>query len=126
MNRSFISSDKAPKAIGPYSQAVKVGSTTYLSGQIGLDPKTMKLRNDNISEESKQVFQNLEEVCGASGGDLSNLVRITIYLTNIQDFPKVNQVMENIFSTPFPARVTVGVTSLPLGAKIEVDGIFVG
>tara|TARA_E500000178_G_C16935565_1_gene713833 strand:+ start:703 stop:1083 length:381 start_codon:yes stop_codon:yes gene_type:complete len=125
MNRSFISTNSAPGAIGPYSQAVKVGTTTYLSGQIALDPKSMKLKNQNILEEATQVFHNLEEVCKASGGSLSQLVRITIYLVNMEDFPEVNKVMEEIFVSPFPARVTVGVAALPRAAKVEVDGVLV-
>ena len=125
MNRSFISTNSAPGAIGPYSQAVKVGTTTYLSGQIALDPKSMKMKNQNILEEAKQVFHNLEEVCKASGGSLSQLVRITIYLVNMEDFPEVNKVMEEIFVSPFPARVTVGVAALPRSAKVEVDGVLV-
>jgi reactive intermediate/imine deaminase len=117
-----ISTPEAPAAIGPYSQAVRSGSTVYLSGQIPLDPKTMQIV-EGFEAQVKRVFENLRAVCRAAGGDFDRVVRVTIYLTDLAQFPKVNDVMATYFAEPYPARVTVGVSSLPRGAQVEIDAI---
>lgn len=125
MNRSIIASVDAPEAIGTYSQAVKVGQTTYLSGQIPLNPETMTLVEGDIEAEIRQAFSNLREVCEAAGGSLNHLVKLNVYLTDLSHFPIVNAVMEDLFETPYPARAALGVAALPRNARIEVDGILV-
>jgi reactive intermediate/imine deaminase len=125
MNKSFIATANAPAAIGTYSQAVKVGQTTYLSGQIPLIPESMALVEGNIEAEVRQAFTNLEAVCEAAGGSLSHLAKINIFLTDLTHFPIVNQVMEEFFEAPFPARAAIGVAELPKGARVEIDGIMV-
>ena len=125
MNKSFIATANAPAAIGTYSQAVKVGQTTYLSGQIPLIPESMALVEGNIEAEVRQAFTNLKAVCEAAGGSLNHLVKINVFLTDLTHFPVVNQVMEEIFEAPFPARAAIGVAELPKGARVEVDGIMV-
>ena len=117
-----ISSPEAPAAIGPYSQAVRAGDTVYLSGQIPLDPKSMQIV-DGFENQVKRVFDNLRAVCRAAGGDFDRVVRVTIYLVDLAQFPKVNEIMATYFKEPFPARVTVGVSSLPRGAQVEIDAV---
>jgi len=125
MNKSFIATANAPAAIGTYSQAVKVGQTTYLSGQIPLIPESMALVEGNIEAEVRQAFTNLKAVCEAAGGSLNHLVKVNVFLTDLTHFPVVNQVMEEFFEPPFPARAAIGVAELPKGARVEVDGIMV-
>jgi reactive intermediate/imine deaminase len=117
-----ISTPAAPAAIGPYSQAVRAGDTVYLSGQIPLDPKTMQIV-EGFENQVKRVFENLRAVCTAAGGDFDRVVRVTIFLTDLAQFPKVNEVMATYFREPYPARVTVGVSSLPRGAQVEIDAV---
>ena len=124
-NKSVIHSEQAPKAIGTYSQAVKVGDTVYLSGQIPLIPETMALVGGDIETQIRQVFENLQAVCQAAGGDLQHIVKLTIYLTDLAHFAAVNQIMPLYFQPPYPARAVVGVAALPKGAEIEIDGIMV-
>ena len=125
MNKSFIATANAPAAIGTYSQAVKVGQTTYLSGQIPLIPESMALVEGNIEAEVRQAFTNLKAVCEAAGGNLNQLVKVHVFLTDLSHFPVVNQVMEEFFEAPYPARAAIGVAELPRGARVEVDGIMV-
>lgn len=125
MTRSVIQTDQAPAAIGTYSQAIKVGNTVYLSGQIPLDPKTMELVNSDVEAEIRQVFANLAAVCSASGGTLASLVKLNIYLTDLSCFAQVNSIMAEYFAEPFPARAAIGVAELPRGARVEMDGIVV-
>ena len=124
-NKAVINTDKAPAAIGTYSQAVKVNNTAYLSGQIPLIPDTMELIEGDIGVQIRQVFDNLSEVCAASGGDLSNIVKLNIFLTDLSNFATVNQVMGEYFQQPYPARAAIGVSELPKGAQVEMDGILV-
>ena len=125
MTRTIIHSDSAPAAIGPDSQAVQVGHTVYLSGQTPLDPATGKLVEGDISEQTRRVFENLSAVCEAAGGSLKDIVRMGIYLTDLGDFAAVNAVMRELFSKPYPARSTIGVRALPVGAAVEIDAIMV-
>jgi reactive intermediate/imine deaminase len=125
MNRSIIATPDAPHAIGTYSQAVKVGQTTYLSGQIPLIPDSMQLVEGDIEAEIRQAFANLRAVCEAAGGSLNHLVKLNVYLTDLSHFPIVNAVMEDLFEAPFPARAALGVAALPRNARVEVDGILV-
>jgi len=125
MTRQIISSPDAPKAIGPYSQAVRADTTVYCSGQIPLDPATGELVAGDFEAQARRVFQNLEAVARAAGGSLDDAVRVTIYLTDLGRFPLVNAVMAEYFSEPYPARVTIGVASLPKGAQVEVDCVLV-
>ena len=122
MSLKPVSSKDAPAAIGPYSQAIRAGDTVYLSGQIPLDPKTMQLV-DGFEAQVERVFDNLKAVCEAAGGDFGRVVRVTIYLTDLAQFPKVNDIMATYFREPFPARVTIGVASLPRGAQVEIDAV---
>lgn len=124
MARQIISTDGAPKAIGTYSQAVKVGDTVYLSGQIGLDPVTMQLV-DSIDAQVRQVFSNLSAVAQASGGTLADIVKLNIFLTDLGHFALVNSIMAEYFTEPYPARAAVGVASLPRGALVEADAVMV-
>jgi reactive intermediate/imine deaminase len=117
-----ISSPEAPAAIGPYSQAIRAGDTVYLSGQIPLDPKTMQIV-EGFENQVKRVFDNLRAVCKAAGGDFDRVVRLTIYMVDLAQFPKVNEIMATYFKEPFPARVTIGVASLPRGSQVEIDAI---
>ena len=121
--KEIISTDKAPQAIGTYSQAVKVGSTVYLSGQIPLVPETMEIVDGDIEACIRQVFDNLTAVARAAGGDLSDIVKLNIFLTDLSHFPLVNQVMAEYFQEPYPARAAIGVAALPKGAGVEMDGI---
>jgi len=123
MTRDIIKTDDAPSAIGPYSQAVRHGNTVYLSGQIALDPATMKVVPGDISEQAHRVFKNLRAVCEAAGGSLDDLLKLTIYMTDLGNFSTVNQIMAGYFSEPYPARATVGVAALPLGVEVEVEAI---
>ncbi|MDP5342351.1 MAG: Rid family detoxifying hydrolase [Litorivicinaceae bacterium] len=125
MNRSIIATPDAPQAIGTYSQAVKVGQTTYLSGQIPLIPESMQLVEGDIEAEIRQAFANLRAVCEAAGGSLNQLVKLNVYLTDLSHFPIVNAVMDDLFDAPFPARAALGVAALPRNARVEVDGILV-
>ena len=125
MPKEPIHTPQAPAAIGPYSQAVRAGSTIYLSGQIPLNPKTMELVKGDIRSQARQVFENLAAVAEAAGGSLANAVRVTVYLTDLAHFPVVNEVMAEFCKEPYPARVTIGVAQLPRGAAVEVDGILV-
>ena len=122
MLKQRVHSDAAPKAIGPYSQAIRCGSTVYCSGQIGLDPKTMELV-PGIEAQTRRVFQNLAAVAQAAGGGLNDIVRLTIYLVDLGEFGRVNEIMASFFKEPFPARATLGVASLPRGALVEVDAV---
>ncbi|GAB3369689.1 RidA family protein [Spongiibacter taiwanensis] len=122
-NKEIISTDKAPAAIGPYSQAVKVGNTVYLSGQIPLIPETMEMIEGGVVEQAKQVFANLSAVAAAAGGSLDDAVKVNISLTDLGDFAQVNEVMAGVFKQPFPARACVQVAALPRGAMIEVEVI---
>lgn len=124
MQRQALHSDAAPKAIGPYSQAIRTGDTVWLSGQIGLDPATGQLV-DGLEAQAHRVFQNLRAVCAAAGGSLDDLVKVTLLLADIGDFAKVNEIMATYFSAPHPARATYQVAALPRGARIEVDGVMV-
>ncbi len=117
-----IASAGAPAAIGPYSQAIRAGDTVYLSGQIPLDPRTMQLV-DGFEAQAERVFDNLEAVCREAGGGFDDVVRVTIYLTDLANFAKVNEAMAARFREPYPARVTVGVASLPRGAQVEIDAV---
>ncbi len=122
--RKIISTDQAPAAIGPYSQAVQAGNTVYMSGQIGLDPVSMTLA-DGLEAQAVRVFENLKAVAAAAGGSLNDAARVTIYLTDLANFAKVNELMAQYFSQPYPARATVGVKELPRGALVEVDAVLV-
>lgn len=124
MSKSIISTPKAPAAIGTYSQAVRVGDTVYLSGQIGLDPASMQVV-EGIDAQIVRVFDNLKAVVEAAGGSLADVVKLNIYLTDLGHFAKVNETMARYFSEPFPARAAVGVAALPRGALIEADGVMV-
>jgi len=123
MTREIIRTDKAPQAIGTYSQAVKLGSTVYLSGQIPLVPESMEMVEGDIERQIRRVFDNLRAVTQAVGGDLQDVVKLNVFLTDLGDFPVVNQVMAEYFSEPYPARAAVGVAALPKGAGVEVDGV---
>ncbi|MCW8884316.1 MAG: RidA family protein [Motiliproteus sp.] len=124
-NKSIISSDQAPAAIGPYSQAVKAGNTVYMSGQIPLDPATMEVVSDEFEDQAEQVFKNLSAVAEAAGGSLANAVKLNIYLTDLSNFAQVNEVMTRYFEAPYPARAALGVSELPKGVAVEVEGVLV-
>ena len=127
MSRQTFHTDDAPAAIGAYSQAVRAGDTVYLSGAIPLVPGTMELVSDDVRTQIVQVFDNLEAVCKASGGSFEQIVKLTVFLTDLTDFPLVNEVMEERFSKPYPARAAIGVASLPRNVAVEVEGVmFVG
>ena len=118
-----IATTDAPAAIGTYSQAVRAGDTVYLSGQIPLDPKTMKIVEGDFEAQARRVFENLRAVCRAAGGDFNRVVRVTVYLTDLANFAKVNEVMATYFKEPYPARAAVGVASLPRGSAVEIDAV---
>lgn len=120
-----IHTDLAPKAIGTYSQAIQSGNTVYLSGQIPLNPETMQLCDDDIKLQIAQVLENLAAVCEAAGGSLSHIVKLSVYLTDLENFHLVNEAMRRYFVEPYPARVAIGVSALPRGSKVEMDGIMV-
>lgn len=125
MDKQIIHSDKAPQAIGTYSQAVKVGHTVYLSGQIPLVPETMTLVEGDIGAQITRVFDNLQAVAEAAGGDFSDVVKLNVFLTDLSHFPLVNEIMGRYFQEPYPARAAIGVASLPKGADVEMDAIMV-
>ncbi len=120
-----INTELAPSAIGPYSQAIRCGDTVYLSGQIPLDPQTMQLCSDEIRLQITQVIDNLAAVCEASGGSLAKIVKLSVYLTDLNHFPLINEAMTHRFYEPYPARVAIGVAALPRGAQVEMDGVMV-
>lgn len=124
MSRQAIHSTAAPAAIGPYSQAIRVGDTVYLSGQIGLDPATGGLR-DGTEAQVRQVFANLQAVAAAAGASLDDMVKVTLLLADMADFTQVNEIMASFFSPPYPARATYQVAGLPRDARIEVEGVLV-
>ena len=123
MTRQIIHTDDAPQAIGTYSQAVRVGDTVYLSGQVPLDPKTMQLIEGDIDAQVRRVFENLKAVAQASGGSLAQAVKMNVYLTDLAHFAKVNEIMALYVSKPYPARAAVGVAQLPRGALVEIECI---
>ena len=123
MSKVIISTDKAPAAIGTYNQAVKVGTAVYLSGQIPLIPSTMEVVSEDFAEQAQQVFKNLTAVCEAAGGQLQDMVKVNIFLTDLSNFATVNEIMSQHFATPYPARAAIGVRELPKGVQIEIDGI---
>jgi len=125
MTKEIIKTDKAPQAIGTYSQAVKTGNTVYLSGQIPLVPETMEMVEGDIRAQITQVFQNLSAVAEAAGGGLQDVTKLNVYLTDLSNFPIVNEVMSEFFSEPYPARAAVGVAALPKLAQVEMDAIMV-
>ena len=124
MNKQVITSEHAPSAIGPYSQAIKVGNTVYLSGQIPLDPATMEVV-DGFEAQVCRVFDNLSAVAEAAGGKLQDIVKLNIFLTDLGNFAKVNEIMERYFEKPYPARAAIGVAARPKGVPVEMDGIMV-
>ncbi|MGH8453026.1 MAG: RidA family protein [Nevskiales bacterium] len=125
MQRQIIETPNAPQAIGPYSQAVRAGKTVYLSGQIALDPSSGQLVEGGIDAQIHRVFRNLKAVAEAAEGSLAQTVRLTIYLTELADFPRVNEIMAQYFQAPYPARATVGVAALPRNARVEIDAVLV-
>ena len=124
MSKQIIKTDKAPQAIGTYSQAVRVGETVYLSGQIGLDPASMQMV-EGIENQIHRVFQNLQAVAEASGGSLADVVKLNVFLTDLGNFAKVNEIMAQYFKEPYPARAAVGVAWLPRAALVEADAVMV-
>ena len=125
MNKQIIHTNKAPQAIGTYSQAIKVDQTVYLSGQIPLDPDTMTVVEGDISLQIRRVFNNLQAVAEAAGGGLANIVKLNVFLTDLSHFPIVNEVMGEYFTEPYPARAAVGVAALPKEVEVEIDAIMV-
>ena len=127
MKKNIISTSKAPAAVGTYSQAVSVtgGITIYLSGQIPLVPETMEIVDGGIENEIHQVFQNLTAVCEEAGGDLNNIVKLNIFLTDLSNFAVLNEIMATYFDQPYPARAAIGVNELPKGVSVEMDGVMV-
>ena len=123
MKKEIISTENAPKAIGPYSQAVKAGNFMFISGQIPLDPKTGDLVSESIEDQAKQVLNNIKSICKAAGYSLDDIVKISIFLTDLGNFATVNEVMKEYFAEPYPARATVEVSGLPLGVNIEIEAI---
>lgn len=123
MSKVIIRTSDAPAAIGTYSQAVKIGTTVYLSGQIPLVPATMQLVSENFAEQTHQVFKNLAAVCDAAGGSLNDMVKVNIFLTDLGQFATVNEIMSQYFAEPYPARAAVQVSALPRASKIEIDGV---
>ena len=123
MSREIIRTDQAPQAIGTYSQAVKVGQTVYLSGQIPLVPETMEMVKGDIEVQIRRVFDNLQAVARAAGGSLADVVKLNVFLTDLSHFPVVNQVMADYFAEPYPARAAIGVAALPKDAGVEMDAV---
>ena len=123
MSKEIISTDKAPQAIGTYSQAVRHGGLVFLSGQIPLDPASMEVVPGGIENQIRRVFDNLAAVCVAAGGSLDDIVKLTVFLTDMGDFPQVNAIMGQYFTTPYPARAAVQVAALPKGVSVEMDAI---
>ena len=124
-DKTVIHSDRAPAAIGTYSQAIRVGDTVYLSGQIPLDPASMELIEGGIEVQIARVFDNLAAVCAAAGGSLADVVKLNVYLIDLANFPVVNEVMARYFSAPYPARAALGVAALPRAAQVEMDAVMV-
>lgn len=124
-NKAIIHTENAPAAIGTYSQAVKVDNTVYLSGQIPLDVNTGNLVEGDFAAQAEQVFKNLAAVCDAAGGSLDHMVKVNLYLTDLANFPIVNEVMAKYFKQPYPARAAVGISQLPKGALVEAEGVMV-
>ena len=125
MSKQAIHTDAAPAAIGTYSQAIRMGDTVYLSGQIPLDPATMQIVSDDMEARIVRVFENLKAVCEAAGGSLGDIVKLNIFLTDLGHFALVNEVMARYFQQPYPARAAIGVASLPRDAGVEMDGVMV-
>lgn len=125
MTKQVIRTDKAPQAIGTYSQAVRVDSTVYISGQIPLVPETMEIVQGDAGAQIERVFENLKAVVEAAGGTFANVVKLTVYLTDLANFARVNEVMASHFQEPFPARAAIGVAALPKGVAVEIDAILV-
>lgn len=125
MPKKIIETNKAPQAIGTYSQAIKVDNTVYLSGQIPLVPETMEIAEGDISDHIRQVFDNLKAVAEAAGGDLQDIVKLNVFLTDLSNFPVVNEIMSMYFSQPYPARAAVGVATLPKNVGVEMDAIMI-
>ncbi len=123
MAREIIKTDQAPQAIGTYSQAVKIGDTVYLSGQIALDPQTMTMIEGDTEAEIRRVFDNLQAVATAAGGSLNDMAKLNVFLVDLANFALVNQIMAEYFSEPYPARAAIGVAALPRDASVEMDGI---
>ena len=123
MSKTPIHTSNAPAAIGPYSQAVRHGDLVFLSGQIPLDPETMQIVEGGIEAQADRMFRNLRAVCRAAGSDLSGIVKLNLYLADMDDFPLVNEVMKRYFEEPYPARAAVGVAALPLGAGVEAEAV---
>ena len=124
MKKEIIFTEKAPKAIGTYSQAVKVNNTVYISGQIPLIPETMEVIEGSVEEQIHQVFKNLQAIIETAGGSFENVVKLNIFLTDLSNFPTVNQVMAQYFTEPYPARAAIGVKELPKDVPVEMDAIF--
>ena len=120
-----INTKQAPEAIGTYSQAMKCGNTVYLSGQIPLDPVTMQICSDDIKEQIEQVIRNLSAVCEAAGGSLAHIAKLGVFLTDLTHFPLINEAMSRHFAQPYPARAAIGVSELPKGSLVEMDGIMI-
>ena len=125
MSKEIISTDRAPQAIGTYSQAVKVGGTVYMSGQIPLVPETMEMVEGDIEVQIKRVFDNLSAVAEAAGGSMADIAKLNVFLTDLSHFPVVNEVMATYFTEPYPARAAIGVAALPKGAAVEMDAVMV-
>ena len=125
MSKEIISTDRAPQAIGTYSQAVKVGGTVYMSGQIPLVPETMEMVEGDIEVQIKRVFDNLSAVAQAAGGSMADIAKLNVFLTDLSHFPVVNEVMATYFTEPYPARAAIGVAALPKGAAVEMDAVMV-
>ena len=123
MPKSVIHTDQAPQAIGTYSQAIKSGTTVYLSGQIPLVPSSMQMVSEGFAEQARQVFENIRAVCEAAGGTTHDLVKVNIYIIDLGNFATVNEIMSEYFDKPYPARAAIGVSELPKGAQIEIDGV---
>ena len=123
MQKEIISTENAPQAIGPYSQAVKAGNLMFISGQIPLDPKTGDLVSESIDQQAKQVLNNIKSICEAAGQSIDDIVKISIFLTDLENFAIVNEVMKEYFAEPYPARATVEVSGLPLGVNVEIEAI---
>lgn len=123
MSKRIISTKAAPSAIGPYSQAVWLGETLYLSGQIALDPLSGEFRNSDFTTEAQQIFANIKAVLAAAGGDFADVIKLTIYLIDFADFQTLNALMSDVFPEPYPARTTIAVAALPKGARLEIETI---
>ena len=123
MTKKIIFTEKAPKAIGPYSQAVTAGGFTFVSGQVAINPETGDLMNSSIQDQAEQVIKNLTAICEEANGSLADIIKLTIYITDMNDFVVVNETMQKYFSEPYPARATIEVSALPLGVNVEMDAV---